>query len=81
MDKYCVRCLNKKTAICEACKTVERTDGTVDVPTMYDGIPENIELQTLELSDLSALIERRAVSEYPIPVEWVLRYNKLLGGI
>ena len=76
---YCKSCTNAKTELCTLCKTVTTVKGEEQRPSYYVGINE-IFLPPREAhrNDLAAIIEYRARRHQPIPLHFVMDYNKLL---
>lgn len=76
---YCKSCTNAKTALCGLCASVETCTGTEKKPSYYVGIDEIfLPPQVAKINDLAAIFEARARRQQPIPIHWVLEYNKLL---
>lgn len=77
--EYCKICLNAKTPICAYCRTVETPSGKKNKPTQFVGYTEIMfPERNTKIKDVSALIESRLSRGAPIPVEWIIEYNKLL---
>lgn len=79
MQDYCKKCTNAKTPLCGLCASVETCRGDVKKPTYYVGVDElYLPPINAKINDLSAIFEARAKRQQPIPIQWVLEYNKLL---
>lgn len=81
-QNYCATCTNAKTPLCNLCITVHKPSGNNKLPTMYVGYDEILhsKIET-KRDDLSVLIQTRAKRLQPIPVEWVMEYNKTISVI
>ena len=77
--EWCKNCTNAKTPICNICNHIITVKGEEKAPSYYVGIDE-IYLPPREAhrNDLAAIIEYRAKRMQPIPLHFVIDYNKLL---
>ncbi len=75
---YCKTCLNAKTPICEYCRVVKTPSGKKNTPSQYVGYNEVVPSREVKIKDVAALIKSRLSRRLPIPVEWILEYNKEL---
>ena len=80
MIKYCENCLNADTSACKECTYIENAHGTTQ-PTLFIGSLNQDELRFNALQDLEAMICSRVERSQPIPVKWVVKYNKLWRDI
>lgn len=76
MSKHCESCLNAKTPICKDCIYAETVKGE-SRPTEYCWYDTMI-LEEMAITDLASMIDNRTKNHLPIPVKFVLKYNKLL---
>ena len=76
MSKECNACMNSGTPICETCVVVETAKGDRP-PSMYCGYDIKTADEILK-EDLAAMIKSRAKNGRPIPIRYVIKYNKLL---
>lgn len=76
---YCRSCTNVKTELCQLCKQITTVKGEEQTPSYYVGIDEILlPPKVARVNDLAAIIEARAKRQQPIPLYFVMDYNKLL---
>jgi hypothetical protein len=75
MEK-CKSCTNIDTPICDGCSFIETAKGQT-TPTRYCGY-DIAASDEIILEDLTAMIENRVKYNRPIPVRYVIKYNRLL---
>lgn len=79
MPDFCKTCTNARTPLCGLCCSTATVKGEEKTPTYYVGIDEVLlPPGQAKINDLAAIIEYRAKRQQPIPIYWVLEYNKLL---
>lgn len=88
MDKYnCSLCANAGTPICERCVYITKAGGEKTKPTMFlrlGPVDELFSKEELEKSgiaeheDLAVVIGACILGKVPIPVNYVMRYNRLV---
>ena len=76
MEKYCKSCLNAQTPLCKECTYIEHSKGVSD-PSMYCGYDTTI-TEEVSMREIAAIIEFRANNNLPIPLRYVIKYNKIL---
>lgn len=75
-NKNCTTCLNSHTPICDTCKQTEYQDRII-ARSHWEG-DELTEVDTLSFEDVSAIIRVRAEANKPIPIHFVIKYNRYL---
>ena len=76
---WCENCTNKNTPLCTLCKSVTTVTGEEKKPSYHVGYDEILlPHREAHINDLSAIIEYRAKRQQPIPIRYVIDYNKLL---
>ena len=72
----CISCTNVDTPICEDCFTVESRNEE-STPSRYCGYDLDA-ADEIVCADISAMIESRIRHNRPIPIRYVMKYNRLL---
>jgi hypothetical protein len=86
----CAECANGGTPICERCVYITRPDGSTTKPTYFIKLrpaeltedmseEEKLEAGVTEEGDLAVRMIACLVSEVPIPLKYVMRYNKIMA--
>jgi hypothetical protein len=84
----CKGCANAATPICQVCRYVEKPGGEITKPTMYLPLGETEEpfdaekrkrAGISEARDLAVVIGAHALAGEPIPLRYVMRYNKIVA--
>jgi hypothetical protein len=74
-NKMCKSCTNIDTPICDACVTVHTAKGA-RTPSKYCGYVTD-DADQIIIEDLAAMIESRIKHNRPIPIRYVIKYNRL----
>lgn len=74
--EHCKSCLNAQTPLCKECTYIENSKGVSD-PSMYCAYDTTIN-EEVAMREIAAIIELRAKNNLPIPIRYVMKYNKIL---
>lgn len=75
-ENHCINCLNAETPICDGCSFIQKPSGKKSKPTRYAStLGTNKENKRMAV--LASSIAVRIQTGNPVPVRWLLEYNKL----
>lgn len=76
-ENPCINCLNAGTPICDGCSFIQKPSGKKSKPTQYAGAL-GTNKDNKRMAALASSIALRIQTGNPVPVRWLLEYNKLV---
>lgn len=76
-ENPCITCLNAETPICDVCSFIQKPSGKKSKPTNYAG-GSGTNKNNQRMAVLASSIALRVQTGNPVPVRWLLEYNRLV---